>query len=153
MAGQRRINTSGLSQVSLMDAGVGVGVGLVGPMVVTRLLDSYAPASIEQARPYFTEIGAVAGVLLAIPLYFWRGMGLATIAAATAIIYGGTHLVGGWLGDVLPATAPVTETATGRLTSGGRVGYLTAGQRRRRVGALMAGQNPAVRARVQGAGY
>ncbi len=147
-----RMNYTGRSSVSLMDAGIGAVAGIGVPMATKALLDRYAPASWSSVADYHAELGGVAGLLLAIPMYYWRGMGLAVITAACAVIYGGGSLVGRYLGDALPEAA-VTDPAVGRLAGRRRrLAALTAG---RRTGSLTADARPlaAVRSRVQGAGY
>jgi hypothetical protein len=64
-------------------------------------------------------------------------------------------LVTRYLGASIDAVLPAASDAAvaGRLAGRRPTGYLTAGQRRRGVGALTAGNSPRVRARMQGAGY
>jgi len=98
---QYRIDTTGWSHVSLMDAALGAGVGFGVPVLADHLMASMSapPAWMSEYRP---QLAAVSGLAAAIPLYFWRGFGPAVIAGMVSIAYGLNDLIQDYL-----AAAPV----------------------------------------------
>jgi hypothetical protein len=120
------INYTGKSSTSVLDAAVGLGVGLAVPTVAERLLAMPALASLPMVagneRYWAAGIGAVASLGLA----YVRGMGAATVAFVAAILYG----IGGLIQDHI--LEPLLTAAQAALPMGGgaadNTGLLTARQ-------------------------
>lgn len=131
---QKNFDVSGTSRLSLADAGLGAAAGFLVPVIANRLIASYGSSveflSDEQNRQM---VSAAAGIVVAIPLYFWRGMAPAMVAAVTAILYG----VGGYVTDWVTQIGAGTTTNTTTTPAFGRgrsVGLLQ--QASRQVGAV-----------------
>jgi len=99
--GQRKFDASGISRLSAMDLGVGIGVGLLVPLAAEAAISRWATSS-PTMQTYSREIAGAIGIALALPLYWWRGLAPTMIAAAVALSYaviphlrsGVTQLVG-----------------------------------------------------------
>lgn len=126
------INWTGRSNLSVLDAAVGLGAGLAVPAVAERLLAMPALAGLPMVagneRYWAAGIGAIASLGLA----YWRGMGAATVAFVAAVLYG----VGGLLQDMVleplmtsvAAALPAGETSNTGLLTARQLGMLTASQ-------------------------
>lgn len=132
MKGQKNFDMSGTSRLSLADAGLGAAAGFLVPVITNKLLSSYASGVAFLAEDANRQmVSAAAGILVAVPIYFWRGMAPAMVAAVTAILYG----VGGYLTEwVSQIGGTTTTTAPAELGRGRSVGLLQ--QASRQVGAV-----------------
>jgi hypothetical protein len=128
MKGQRNFDMSGTSRLSLADAGLGAAAGFLVPVIANRVLDLYATTTITDSANRRLAAAAT-GIVVAIPLYYWRGMAPALVAAALALVYGASGYVTDWVNTL----GTSTEGAR-RLGSGRSVGLLQ--QASRQVGAL-----------------
>ena len=129
MKGQRKFSTSGTSYLSLADAGLGAAAGFLVPVIADKALQAWtgAPTFVSENRKM---VAAGLGIAVAIPVYMWRGLAPAIIAAAMALMYGVSDQVTTWVNDLSGAPS------VGRL--GGRsMGLLQQASRQRSaVGAL-----------------
>lgn len=125
---QKKLVLSGNSQVSVVDAALGVGAGLLVPFITDRLVDKWAAeksagadATAEQIKgyqswdEYSSPIGAAVGLVAAIPIGMLKGLGPAIITAVSAITYGGMKMVSAYLGKKadVSSTAPASPFLRG----------------------------------------
>lgn len=132
MKGQRKFSTSGTSYLSLADAGLGAAAGFLVPVIASKVLDAWT------TRPAFvTEnqrmVAAAVGVAVAIPVYYWRGLAPAIIAAAMALVYGVGDQVTTWVNQIGDS---VSATSAGRLGARNMGLLQQATRQRSAVGAL-----------------
>ena len=129
MKGQRKFNTSGTSYLSLADAGLGAAAGFLVPVVANRLIEAWTdrPAFVTENRKM---VAAAVGIVVAVPVYMWRGLAPAIIAASMALLYGVGDSVTTWVNEL-------GNTAFGQIGGGRPVGLLQQATRQRQaVGAL-----------------
>lgn len=128
MKGQRNFDMSGTSRLSLADAGLGAAAGFLAPVIVNRVVELYGSSSefLSDANNR-RLVAAAGGVVMAIPLYYWRGIAPALVAAVTALLYGAGGYVADWVNQLGTPTAAA-------LGAGRQVGLLQ--QASRQVGAL-----------------
>jgi hypothetical protein len=93
---QYQLDTSGFSHVSLLDAALGIGTGMLAPMLAEAGLSrlSNPPAWVTQYQP---QLAACAGLAVSVPLYFWRGFAPAVIGGMLSIAYGLNDLIQDYL--------------------------------------------------------
>lgn len=118
MIKQRKIVISGPSTISVGDAGLAALGGFVVPLVVDRALNSM-DWTLDHAwmRDYSPQLGAAMGVLVALPLGYWRGMGVGVLTAVIGLTYGLSLLVDRWIGE-MGTTAPVPQLPATTPTAG-----------------------------------
>lgn len=131
MKGQRNVDVSGTSRLSLADVGLGAAAGFLVPVVTNRVLELYGSSSTFLSDSSNRQmVSAAMGIVVAIPVYFWRGMAPAIVAAAIALVYG----VGGYVSDWVNQIGTSTPAALGR---GGRpVGLLQQATPQRQLGRI-----------------
>ena len=100
-----RNKTFGIDQALMIDTGLGLGAGVVVPALVEyQLLPRWTTAP-----DFVTEnhkiVAAGVGVILAVPLAMYRGMGPALIAGLGALLYGVGSYVQEWLSGLGTADA------------------------------------------------
>lgn len=107
---QRKIVVSGPSTISAADAGLAALGGFVTPLVVDRVLSNrtWAPDSVW-LTDYAPQLGAAAGVLVALPIGYWRGMGVGLLTAVLGLTYGLALLIDRWIGEMgtTPPAPPI----------------------------------------------
>lgn len=144
----RKIDVAGRSNTSLLDAALGLGVGVAVPRVAERVMGALPVPAImggENMRYWAAGIGAVASLGLA----YLRGMGAATVAFVASVLYG----VGPLLEEHV--LTPVMSAVVGLIPAGGtssnaglltarQLGLLTASQDTGRLVVQAAGQQAAV---------
>jgi hypothetical protein len=131
MKGQRNFDMSGTSRLSLADAGLGAAAGFLVPVITEKLITQYAGTNEFLADASNKRmVAAAAGIVVAIPLFYWRGMAPALVAAAIALVYG----VGGYIQNWV--TGLGAEGAPAQLGRGRSVGLLQQAARQRQLGAL-----------------
>lgn len=147
MKGQRRFDASGTSRLSAMDLGVGVGVGLLVPLAAEAAIDRWATNS-PTMRDNSRMIAGAIGVVLALPLFWWRGLAPTMIAAAVAITYA-------VLPQLRSGVTQLLGNGAGATSGSAELGRLRAARRRAALGRLRAAQRPvapAQRGQMQAAG-
>jgi len=99
MKGQRKFSTSGTSYLSLADAGLGAAAGFLVPVIADKALQAWtgAPTFVSENRKM---VAAGLGIAVAIPVYMWRGLAPAIIAAAMALVYGVGDQVTTWVNEI-----------------------------------------------------
>ncbi|MCK9355560.1 MAG: hypothetical protein M0R22_00195 [Dehalococcoidia bacterium] len=131
MKGQRKFSTSGTSYLSLADAGLGAAAGFLVPVVANKFMESWT------TKPTFVAdnqsmVAAAIGVAVAIPVYYWRGLAPAIIAAAMALVYGIGPQITTWVNELGQSGFGGAQMGSGRA-----VGLLQQASRQRNaVGAL-----------------
>lgn len=142
MKGQRNFDMSGTSRLSLADAGLGAAAGFLVPVITEKLISQYAGTNEFLADDTNKRmVAAASGLVVAIPLYYWRGFAPALVAAAIALVYGAGSYVADWVNQLGSSAAP---QQMGRLGAGRSVGLLQQAARQRQLGALQQARVPQV---------
>lgn len=130
---RQKLNLKGPSSLSLLDGVLGGAAGFGVPYVVDKLLMSESMATTRATNAWITDyhsqLGALAGIGVSIPLYFLRGFAPAIIGVSTAVMYAGFTMLESTLMGETPVVAPATPAALGRI-------------RARQLGAIRAQQLP-----------
>lgn len=139
MKGQRNFDMSGTSRLSLADAGLGAAAGFLVPVITNRVIEIYGSTNEFLADANNRKmVAAAAGLVVAVPLYYWRGFAPALVAAAIALVYGASSYVTDWVTQI----GGPGEMGQGRLGAGHSVGLLQQAARQRQLGALQQARVP-----------
>jgi hypothetical protein len=151
MRGQKKLDMSGTSRMSLLDAALGIGAGLVVPFAAGKAIDKWVKPNepTHWSHEYALQLAAGVGIITAIPIYYFRGLGPALIAGGCALTYGLAPWVSSWL-DSLGTGSGATEgalasrAALGRLQAArqramGRLGAPPSGRQQAQAGGALAG--------------
>lgn len=116
MRGQRTFDASGTSKLSAMDLGVGVGVGLLVPMIAEGAIARWGSSNATLTNNARYIAGGI-GVALSLPLYWWRGLAPTMVAAAVAITYAVLPTIRTQVTQLVAGSMSSTGTEMGRLRS------------------------------------